>query len=267
MNLTCFWYRRACSRYAVLNEPIPPGSRLLTHIEKCDECREYWRSLSLLTTDLELMVGVPSPSRQYLEPIWERVKPTKRAPDWGRFTLAGVAASGLLCGWLTWKMVAVPSVSPSSGTVVKSNAAADEVPAPQLKVPGLPNIEPHSAYANNAATNAGHKMSDVRWTSLVPRTRRHGQRRHAPSFPQELAGAPSAAEWRTRGAQLEALGDPRLANVAYQAEYQEHPTEEAAFNVGRSAEESGDIEQAMNVYAGLLDAADTKTRTEKGWTP
>src|SRR4051794_32924025 len=119
MNLTCYWSRRACSRYAVLNESIPIGSKLLTHIEKCDECREYWRSLSLLTTDLELMVGVPSPSRQYLEPIWERVKPTRRAPEWGRWTLAGAAACGLLCGWLTWRMSATPPVDANRKGVVK----------------------------------------------------------------------------------------------------------------------------------------------------
>jgi len=92
-------------------------------------------------------------------------------------------------------------------------------------------------------------------------------RRHDAPLPHEFAAAPPAGDWQTRGEQLEALGDPRLANVAYQAQYQEHPTEEAAFDVGRSAEESGDMEQAMNVYAGLLDAAEARGRTEKAWNP
>jgi hypothetical protein len=266
MNLTCFWSRRACSRYAVLDEPIPPGSKLLTHIEKCDECREYWRSLSLLTTDLDLMVGVPSPSRQYLEPIWERVKPTKRAPDWGRLTLVGAAACGLFCGWLTWRMAAAPKNEPDNIRIADLKPMPDDGPL----LPTVP-VEPRSdkviAQGPNAATNAGYKMSELKWTGTLPRHRRHGPRRHGAPLPQEFAAAPTAAEWRTRGEQLEAMGNPRLANVAYQAAYQEHPTEEAAFDVGRSAEESGDMEQAMNAYAGLLAAADARTRNEKGWTP
>jgi hypothetical protein len=86
-------------------------------------------------------------------------------------------------------------------------------------------------------------------------------------MPQELDEPAPALDWHASGRQLEALGDPRLANAAYQAAYEEHPTEQAAFDVGRSAEESGDMEQAMNVYAGLLAASDAKPRTEKGWNP
>jgi hypothetical protein len=110
-------------------------------------------------------------------------------------------------------------------------------------------------------------MSHIKWVAAVTRHRKHNIRRHGAPLPQELDEAAPPADWRVRGEQLEALGDPGLANAAYQAEYQEHPTEQSAFDMGRSAEESGDIEQAMNVYAGLLDAADARARTEKGWTP
>jgi hypothetical protein len=82
-----------------------------------------------------------------------------------------------------------------------------------------------------------------------------------------MDGAGVAAGWQASGLILEAQGDPGLANVAYQAAYQDHPSEETAFDMGRSAEECGDTEQALDVYAGLLESADAKSRVEKGWNP
>ena len=66
---------------------------------------------------------------------------------------------------------------------------------------------------------------------------------------------------------FESRGDAGLANAAYQAAYEDHPTDQSAFDMGRSAEESGDMDQALNAYAALLDAADVRSRSEKGWNP
>jgi hypothetical protein len=96
---------------------------------------------------------------------------------------------------------------------------------------------------------------------LLTRGTRHS--RPAPAI--DISDSPEAL--RASGLRFESQGDPGLANVAYQAEYQQHPSDEAAFDVGRSAEESGDMEQAMNAYAGLLESAAARTQSPKGWTP
>jgi len=110
----------------------------------------------------------------------------------------------------------------------------------------------------------------VKWSSRRNRNRseyavhrwRHGSPATIPLRESELP-----VNMRASGLIYESEGDPGLANVAYQAAYQQHPSEEIAFDMGRTAEESGDMEQAMNVYAGLLESADAKARDQKGWTP
>src|SRR2546423_1170248 len=136
MALFCVWTRRACSRYAVLGQPLPPGSKLETHIAKCSGCREYWHDLRMLTTDLDRLVTVPHPSPQFAEPIWERVKPTQRSFQWGRVSLAAVAACGLACGLAWWRFASmVPQLPPDHGIVRQSLK-------PHLDDPILPNVAP-----------------------------------------------------------------------------------------------------------------------------
>src|SRR6266567_3658843 len=107
MALYCVWFRRACSRYVVTGQPLPPGSRLEAHIAQCSGCREYWDDLRMLTSDLDRLITVPHPSTAFAEPIWERVKPTARTFQWGRLSLAATAAFGLACGLAWWRFASM----------------------------------------------------------------------------------------------------------------------------------------------------------------
>ncbi len=271
MALFCFLTRRACSRYAVLGEPLLQGSKLEAHVAGCRECREYWDDLRLLTTDLDRLVHVPRPSPQFAEPIWERVKPTVRTVQWGRMSLAGAVACGLACGLIWWRLSASsshkPSVEVAASDFIKSAPEEEPVLAPAPAAPVVKRPHIGAAVAAKAATPRRYRL---RWepvhggsrNSRMARRTRHG----APDL-SALAGIDGPDRMRASGLMHEAQGDPGLANVAYQAAYQQQPSEETAFDVGRTAEESGDMEQAMNIYARLLESADSRSRSQKGWNP
>ena len=269
MALFCFWYRRECSHYAVLGEPIPNGSALKTHMAGCTGCRAYFSSLSLLTSDLDRLIAVPHPTPQFVAPVWERVRPPSRGFRWGGASMAAAAACGLLCGWTVWKMTAHepakpgnevagirPMKMPDEGTVaappIWPNLAAPADGGPGRTIQRQPQ---HRVYAG---LNGGRH----RWNRSRPRIRRQ----YAEVTPV-LNEAAVARSWQESGALYEAEGNPGLANAAYHAAYQAQPTEQAAFDMGRSAEEFGDMDQALNAYASLLDAADNRSRVEKGLNP
>ncbi len=270
MALFCFWSRRASSRYAVLGQPLPSGTRLEEHIARCPECREYWNDLRMLTYDLNRLVQAPHPSPQYAEPIWERVKPTSRVPQWGRLSLAATAACGLACGLVWWRFAHPerhPFYEPGIAAITKPPA---EDPVPPLAPANAGPKRTQGAVPTLARLPASTVRHRLRWSPVrsAERLARGGHRsRHGGPVTIPLHGDESPESIRAAGLRYESEGDPGLANVAYQAAYQQHPTEETAFDMGRSAEESGDMEQAMNVYAGLLESADTRARAEKDWTP
>ena len=273
MNLFCIWTRRACSRFAAMDEPVPAESRLAAHMQACQECRDYWAGMTMLARDLDQMVGVPQPSPRFAEPTWERVPPAQRGFEWGRLSLAAVAACGLACGWVAWRAANLnggSSTAPAVAVRDRIKLPPDEaphrgpvapglVPAPRGDAKEFATTEPRSAHSRHLRWSrpAGDRVPD----RLLAGTRRQGL--HV----DPDRGRETAAGLRQSGMVLEAQGDPGLANVAYQAAFQAHPSEDTAFDMGRSAEESGDMEQAMSVYAGLLDTADVKSRREKGWTP
>jgi hypothetical protein len=270
MALFCFWFRRACSHYAALGESVPPNSSLDAHIHVCAECRAYCQEISRLTADLDRLIAAPRPSAQYLEPIWERVRPTPRPPQWSRLSLAGAAACGLACGWLAWQ-VAGRHVTPKSPEVAVSGVdkAPDEEPrkATALELPD-PKYPTTLAQRDADAVPARHSLVFERPSLRGRRFRtRLAARRRSDVPPTAALPAAGAGKWRAQGLMFESSGDPGLANVAYQSAYEHDPTEDAAFDVGRSAEESGDMEQALDVYAKLLESADAKSRNQKGWTP
>ena len=272
MNLTCFWSRRACSRYVALDQHIPAGSRLDAHVARCDECRAYWNSLSLLTSELNRAIAAPHPSTQYLEPIWDRVRPTSRSLRWGPASLTATAACGLACGWLAWRIAAPPVVPiPNTEFVRTLPKALDEDPIKSARVPDSPSDGSLRPRRSEFAVRPAPRMRVAKLTGESSHRRRSGpfkrMRRHDDGVGPELNTDLPPTDWQASGRQFEAQGDPGLANVAYQVAFQETPSEEIAFDMGRSAEESGDMEQALNVYAGLLTAADTRTRIGKGWTP
>ena len=143
---------------------------------------------------------------------------------------------------------------------------------PTMAAPDLPEVLPdRPSDLDRLPIRRSQHGKMVTWRS-IPHT--HRPRRHAPGFVSreeplspELARAAAAGQWQASGLVYESQGDPATANVAYQAAYEERPTEDSAFDVGRSAEESGDMDQAMNAYASLLEAADMKSRSEKGLRP
>lgn len=272
MALFCFWTRRACSRYAVLGQPLPPGSKLETHIANCSDCREYWDDMRMLTSDLDRMITVPHPSAGFAEPIWERVKPTKRAFQWGTVSLAAAAACGLVCGLVWWRFAShQPEMTPYHEVVKNPPKPHVDDPIAPIVAPEIGPLPIHENAANRMAQAPAHhyrhplKWANVRGASQTGRLASRTQRRL--SELANLRRSDSAAQLRASGLMYEAQGDPGLANVAYQAAYQQHPSEDTAFDMGRSAEESGDMEQAMNVYAGLLESAGARTQAQKGWTP
>ncbi len=274
MSPICFWSRRACSRYAALGQPVPAGSRLDAHMMGCPACREYWRSLSLLTSDLNLLVTTPRPSPRYSELEWNRLAPAPPQRGWNHLSLVGVAACGLACGWIVWN-----AVSGLTGQTNVPNVAAngrkvpDEIPIPEHRVrPSSTDSRVAGVVGPTQARDNSPRRRHVNWTSVsfVHRRPIHRyilwQRPRHKAAPEMRVDDP-VLTWEESGRMLEAQGDPGLANVAYQAAYQEQPSDQSAFDVGRTAEESGDMGQAMDVYAGLLAAADGRSGIEKGWNP
>lgn len=273
MALFCFWSRRACSHYVVLGESIPDGSRLAAHIARCSACRVYWSDLQSLNSDLDRFIAVPQPSLQFAEPIWEHVKPSNTRVAWSRVSLAAAVAVGLVCGWAFWRTGSTRPSGRSAETVARtlpkfniepavvapptSTAPSQEASAPSLHRADIVRLSPrHSRIVWMPAPRSHH------YSQSVPRRHPRFDTLPLPQGTGDLSG-----EWRESGLMFESQGDPGLANVAYQAAYQERPSEQTAFDMGRSAEESGDVEQALDVYASLLDTADAKSRSEKGWTP
>ena len=271
MALFCFLTRRACSRHVVLGEPVPQGSRVEAHLAACSECRRYWNDLRLLTRDLDRLVSVPLPSARYAEPIWDKVKPPVRARSWGRVTLASAAACGLLCG-LIWQRFAATATAPLPGKQM-SVLPGKPIAAGPEHLPVSPNPEMSRTFEVSGSAPAGHTVRTsptvlrhrrrVRWLAMQTGEhsgRRSGRLQRGLRLPPDLRGVDTTDRLRASGLIYESQGDPGLANIAYQAAYERHPSAETAFDVGRSAEESGDLEQAMDVYAGLLESADAKTR-------
>jgi len=267
MSLVCYLTRRACSQFIAQELPLPKGSRIESHVANCAGCREYVRELSSLTMDLDRHLSIPVPEMRFIEPIWERVKPSPRPARWSGLSLAGAAVCGLACGWFAWRLATLPRTQPSENRIAGVTGSLpdpDRPKGPQFSpVPDLPPTRDPTKMVELSPTPVRHfwprarRTHDPVYTALRSRAAKH-------QLQEDVA---SSNRWRDSGRLLEAQGDPGLANVAYQAEYQEHPSDESAFDVGRSAEESGDMEQAMNVYAGLLEAADAKSRPQKGWNP
>ena len=272
MALFCFWTRRACSQYVVLGRPLPPGSRLEAHIRECSDCREYWNDLRMLTTDLDRLVNVPHPSPQVAEPIWERVKPMVRTYPSGRLTLAAAGALGLACGLAWWRFAPLHPAPPTAQEIasIQGKKAPDDPVRPPV-VPGTERMTTQDGATKSVVKQPAPRLRHpLRWGRVRDRSRSEIQARRShrrPSFANPLRDDYSPERLRASGLMYEARGDPGLANVAYQAAYEQRPSGETAFDVGRTAEESGDMEQAMNVYAGLLESADARGRDQKGWTP
>jgi len=95
MSLVCYLTRRACSQFIAQELPLPKGSRIESHVANCAGCREYVRELSSLTMDLDRHLSIPVPEMRFIEPIWERVKPSPRPARWSGLSLAGAAVCGL----------------------------------------------------------------------------------------------------------------------------------------------------------------------------
>ena len=274
MALYCIVSRRACSRFIVQGVEIVPESRLGRHLAGCPGCRDFAASLSELSGDLSALIRVPHPSAQFVEPVWERVKPQRKPAPSGRLGLIGAAACGLACGWAVWRVTA-RTADPRTAPLI---AAAGHVKHAPLQEPRVQPTRPEPAedgggkdYAVADASPGSRHTSNVSWTRV------HGTRRMTGQYALRRTRKNSLVAWprqstapidlRASGLLLESQGDPGLANVAYQAEFRQHPSDDTAFDMGRSAEESGDMEQAMDVYAGLLESADAKSRAQKGWTP
>jgi hypothetical protein len=273
MALFCFWSRRACSHYAVLGLPIPPGSSLEAHMTRCSKCREYWSGLSLLTSDLDRLLTVPHPSPWLAEPVWERVRPAGRSYHWGRASLATVAVCGVACGWVAWRLSS-QLTRPAAVPVVINPTPKMPDEEPPITTPVKPEPMRIPGYGDFGSDWTIRRSPGPSQTILTMTHHRHHPGNRLARAPRQ-AGAPQpvmdaaalAVRWQASGLMFEAQGDPGLANVAYQAAYRDQPSEETAYDMGRSAEESGDMEQALDVYAGLLESADAKSRTEKGWNP
>lgn len=273
MSPFCFWSRRACSHYAVLGEPIPPGSRLQAHMERCPGCRDYWSGLNLLATDLETLISVPRPTYAFAEPIWDRVRPIQRSRRWEALTLVGVTASGLICGWLVWRTTAFRSntdQSPDFRTIGRMKPGLTALAeGPKQEDPEVVRLPVTEAGSLPIKRSTGTRA--ITWASLRedshPRRRVPSRRILPELLAPKLQTPESPADLQAAGMMFEAQGDPSLAKVAYESAYEANPSDQTAFDIGRTAEESGDMDQAMEIYAGLLAAADTNSRNEKGWKP
>ena len=273
MALFCFWTRRACSQNAVLGRPLPPGSRVEAHVKRCSDCHEYWNDMRALTADLGRLVNVPHPTHQVAEPIWERVKPSVRAYPSGRLTLVRAAALGLACGLAWWRFGPLHPAPPTAKelAIIRGHKAPDGPVLPTTVPIKVRPAAPDTGAVRMVVKAPAHRLRHpLRWTQVLGGKRSELQARRShprPASSNPLRDPYAPERLRASGLMYEAQGDPGLANVAYQAAYDQRPSGETAYDVGRTAEESGDMEQAMNVYAGLLESADAGNRDQKGWTP
>jgi hypothetical protein len=276
MGLLCFWSRRACSRYAALGLPIPSGSRLEAHMARCTRCRAYGEDLTHVASDLSLFLVTPRPSLNFAENMWNRPLPASRPVGRGiRLSLAAAMACSMAAGWVLWKIVPERALSRDHSHALYAAKQPDEIKMPDEgpAAPDFPLLMGPQPTIRLQETSASpmprHALRHSPWAGMRIRRRHYKsfqfvQAKPGSDTPAVINVSYTAQELHTAGELLESRGDPGLANAAYQAAYQQRPTEQAAFDMGRSAEESGDMEQALDVYATLLDSADARTRLEKG---
>lgn len=262
MSIFCSFRRRAYSRYAALGTPPPPGSSLEAHLADCDGCRAYWDEMDALTSDLGLLLcDTPRPARSAEHaPVRLETRPCRRA-GWSAVSLGLAMAASAMLGWVCWPKL--QSVTPNDSAVqhvkmpdeppLEERPASASIGNPGLQaLPAFQRLTPASSFRREAALV---RPILSRRRCLRPEATREPLA-VAPPTASAITDSDAAQQFKQCGLVFESQGDPGLANAAYQAAYAADPTPNGAFDVGRTAEETGDMEQALVIYAGLLESDD-----------
>lgn len=264
MNLFCWQHRRELSRAAALQNDIEDDPVLKQHLCRCEACREYWSDLCSLTGAL-MHASTPKASPMFIGNLHSRlVPPTSRSIDWKQAFVPALAVGVLVLGLTAWRVLS-PRAQPNS--IVFSDPPKSNDPPVQAYQP---------VFHEKRVTIVPLIRPNLRRRALVKdestgRSRLHFARANTRNEelpdPPAISRSEDARRWRECGLLLEAGGEARLAQTAYRASYMRRPTMQTAYDLGRSAEVTGDPDQALDIYADVLSSTDARPDSQKGNNP
>jgi hypothetical protein len=272
MSLLCWWHRRGLSYFAALESDIENEPALREHLSQCESCRLYWQELRSLTSGLSQLTA-PKASAMFVTELHGRLAPAPvRSANWQMALAPALAVSGLLLGWTAWH-----TLSPAPQTVQiqfppKPMQQAEVTPPTndiaQRTPQSLLIMRSNTAYSlrKNYAPRRSYVDARPTGSGRIHFTKTNAQD-HAVAAEPILTASEDARRWKECGMLLEAGGESRLAEAAYRAAYIQHPTMQTAYDMGRSAEETGDTDDALDIYADLLASTDARIISEKGNNP
>lgn len=274
MSWICHFLRREIARRSVENLPIDPASKLGRHIRKCACCRGYSEDIENLTRGLHSSFEALETSEDFVESVITRLALAPPRITVGQRTPLTLTLS---FGFAFMLMIAVAvkvglqKDRYSLGT--STTKFVDGMNQRQVDYIGALLKKTNEPGTKQSSTEYSYKTRPLDFETA--RIVRHIRRNHRGSiytvnyFPAKVKSEPysqdreegSKPTWREVGMVYEAQGDHDLAEQAYSKSYQEHPTPEVAYDIGREAERQGNVADAMDIYADLL-ARNTDENTQ-----
>jgi len=261
MRLICLLRRREIARAVVLGEMPPTGSPLAVHIARCAACRVYHEELLELTGELPRTLHAPMPTGVFDAAILRRVSPTHsvriawRRPLLLATTLGILLLLVLLRGRSHGMRSGYPPVTQST-----EQASLRDASSPLRETSSEEKPFPESWLPMPSTTLIPASLRDRTYVThrIRHRKRRLALHRHSttpnPVPPagdvERLCG--SRADWIVRGNDLEAEGEHAQATLAYAHAYADQPERDTGFAAGCSAEQAGDLDDALGYYADVL---------------
>lgn len=272
MGVWCSLQRRDLARHAVSRRPVAPASSLGRHLERCAACRSAWQEVSRLVESLPQGRSLPAPSESLLPAVLAGVAARSVRPAAGesRRRLLNPLVPGALVGLALAAFVALlPDagirVPVRDGTfVARSNAPeADGTTDATPEMTRAPSVRARPLERTAVRMRDPHRGRLGRpGRRLVrhPLARRPETGRHAP---QPFKAAPTPRDqWIATGLWYESCGDDCVAAAAYAEAYAAGPDQLLAFAAGRTAERTGEVAQAVRLYAELLGGPSGPTEEE-----
>lgn len=222
------------------------GARIEAHLERCPRCRVLADALWAQARALDALLGEEDPPPGFVGRVMERVEaasaPTPtRAPRRARRPAVVVltAAVAAAITAVVW-LAAVRSPAPPGPTVATAPRAAAPAPGATEAVP-TPAAPPGAAASTAPAPQP--KPTAIARGPVKPRRTVPPA---ASRTPAEAVGAPSAQQYLATGRTHEEKGQLEEALNAYVAARDEGGSEMARIDVARVYEKSGYTAQALN---------------------
>jgi tetratricopeptide (TPR) repeat protein len=244
MRLVCWWKARQLAREVLLGA-IPMG-----HAASCPSCLRERARLAALVGALPHELAVPPPSSSFEDRVWSRLATSVEAKRrrLRPLALCAVAVVGACAAWVVFR----PTAAPPPEQVVRNHAAPDSAAVSIPSVIKTPDPQVAKAESNRSAKQVRtHHRVATRFAKANPKKQ--------VATPQQVAA--KKAGWTDWAAYYEQIGYYGEASDAYAQAYKERQDPSLAYAAGCTAENAGDIPQALTYYAELLDTTSTKDRS------